>query len=144
MGDLEIQISRVIERYKTAVMARNVDTFIALYSQDVRVFDAWTTWSYNGATAWREAVRQWFTSTAEETVEVSAEDIQIMGGQDVAVLSAIITYASLAPDGKKLRAMQNRLTWALARQGGVWQIVHEHTSAPIDFDGMRAILTRAA
>jgi hypothetical protein len=38
--------------------------------------------------------------------------------------------------------MHNRLSWTLARRGAGWRIVHEHTSAPIDFGTMKAMLAR--
>jgi hypothetical protein len=38
--------------------------------------------------------------------------------------------------------MQNRLTWALTRREGALKIVHEHTSAPVGFDDLKAILRR--
>jgi uncharacterized protein (TIGR02246 family) len=134
----------ILERYAAAVLAKDVGAFIALYSPDVRVFDAWGCWSYEGAAAWREAARQWFASLANESVAVSAQEVRVTGGQDAALLSAIVTYASISPAGERLRAMQNRLSWGLARHGDSWRIVHEHTSAPIGFDDMKGILTRSA
>jgi ketosteroid isomerase-like protein len=54
-----------------------------------------------------------------------------------------VTYKGLSADGRELRAMTNRLTWALRRQaGGDWKIVHEHCSAPADFDTGKVTLTR--
>jgi hypothetical protein len=39
--------------------------------------------------------------------------------------------------------MQNRLSWVLKTGGHVRRIVHEHTSAPMGFEDMKAILQRA-
>jgi ketosteroid isomerase-like protein len=38
--------------------------------------------------------------------------------------------------------MHNRLTWALKQENGAWKIVHEHTSAPVDFKTSKVILQR--
>jgi ketosteroid isomerase-like protein len=38
--------------------------------------------------------------------------------------------------------MTNRLTWALRKTGGAWKVVHEHSSAPIDFESAKAMLQR--
>ena len=38
--------------------------------------------------------------------------------------------------------MQNRLTWVLKQKDGAWKIVHEHTSAPVDFETAKVILQR--
>ncbi|WP_266171612.1 YybH family protein [Dyella subtropica] len=142
MSDFDSQIMQVLEGYKAAVLAKDVDAFIKLYDQDVRVFDAWGTWSYQGAAAWRQIVQQWFASLGEESVAVSMEDVHVTGAKDMAVISAMVTYAGISSTGERVRAMQNRLTWAMSRMGDSWGIVHEHTSAPIDFDDLKAILER--
>jgi ketosteroid isomerase-like protein len=38
--------------------------------------------------------------------------------------------------------MTNRLTWVLEKEGPMWKIVHEHTSAPVDSHTMKALLSR--
>jgi hypothetical protein len=38
--------------------------------------------------------------------------------------------------------MHNRLSWVLRTSGHVLRIAHEHTSAPIGFEDMKAILKR--
>jgi hypothetical protein len=35
---------------------------IALYDDEVRVFDAWGVWVYEGAPVWRKAIERWFMS----------------------------------------------------------------------------------
>jgi ketosteroid isomerase-like protein len=40
--------------------------------------------------------------------------------------------------------MNNRLTWALRKTDrGKWKVVHEHSSAPIDFETAKVILNRS-
>jgi ketosteroid isomerase-like protein len=39
MNDLENSIMRVIETYRAAVLEKDVDAFMRLYDQEVRVFD---------------------------------------------------------------------------------------------------------
>lgn len=56
MIDTEQQVLRAVETYRSAVLAKNVDTFMHLYDPDVRVFDTWGIWSYEGAGAWRIAI----------------------------------------------------------------------------------------
>ena len=48
----------------------------------------------------------------------------------------------LSAEGRELRAMHNRLTWALKQENGAWKIVHEHISAPVDFKTSKVILRR--
>ena len=78
MSDTEKQVLRSIETYKSAVLAKNADTFMHLYDPDVRVFDTWGVWSYEGAAAWRVAVEGWFSSLGAESVRVTFDDVKII------------------------------------------------------------------
>ena len=142
MSDIEKQVQRAIDTYKSAVLAKNVETLMHVYDPDVRVFDAWGTWSYEGAAAWRVAVEGWFSSLGSETVRVTFDDVKILGGQGFASMSAIVTYTASSAQGQELRAMQNRITWVLEKSGHVLRVIHEHTSAPIGFEDTKAILKR--
>ena len=85
---------------------------------------------------------EWFGSLGSERVRVDAEEVRVIAGERLATLTAFLTYTALAEDGKELRSMQNRLTWVLRPEADTWKIVHEHTSAPVGFDDMKAILAR--
>ncbi len=143
MASLDTAVQQILDRYKAAVLARDVDALMKLYDPKVRVFDAWGIWSYEGADAWRNAVQGWFMSIVNETVKVSFEEVQSQGSPDFAAVSAIATYAATSTSGEPLRAMQNRLSWVLKTSGHVLRIVHEHTSAPIGFEDQKAILLRS-
>lgn len=144
MATIEDLIERHMASYKTAVHAKDVDAFMRLYSPRVRVFDAWGIWSYEGAQAWQQAVEAWFLSLGAETVKVSFEDVHKAGTPELATVSAIVTYAGLSAQGEALRSVQNRLSWTLHTSGHVLRILHEHTSAPMGFEDMKAILQRKA
>jgi ketosteroid isomerase-like protein len=44
MSDPEKQVQRALDTYKSAVLAKNAETFMHLYDSDVRVFDTWGIW----------------------------------------------------------------------------------------------------
>lgn len=142
LSDIEKSIARILESYKSAVLAKDVETLIHLYDPSVRVFDAWGIWSYEGAAAWQTAVEGWFTSLGTERVKVTFDEVQSSVGREFAIVSAIVTYAGISAQGEQLRSMQNRITWGLRTTGHVLRIVHEHTSAPIGFNDSKAILQR--
>lgn len=142
MNDTEKSIARVLASYESAVFSKDVEAFMRLYDPSVRVFDAWGVWSYEGTAAWQRAVEGWFTSLGTERVKVTFDEVQTSGGREAAMVSAIVTYAGVSPQGEQLRAMQNRLTWVLRTSGHNLRIVHEHTSAPIGFNDSKAILQR--
>lgn len=143
MDDTEKSVARVLDIYKSAVFAKDVEAFMRLYDPRVRVFDAWGVWSYEGAEAWQRAIEGWFTSLGSERVKVVFDEVQTSTGRELTVLSAVVTYAGVSAQGEPLRSMQNRLTWALRTSGHVLRIVHEHTSAPIGFEDSKAILQRS-
>jgi ketosteroid isomerase-like protein len=136
-------IERMLDSYVAAVHSKNVDAFITLYRENLRVFDMWDRWTYDGLDAWRAMAVDWFSSLGAERVAVEFEDVQTIVTGDLAVLHAILTIRGLSAEGDELRAMSNRLTWALQKEsGGSWKVVHEHTSAPADFDTGKVILQR--
>lgn len=140
MTELDTSIARIQHSYSSAAYERDVQALVRLYDPKVRVFDAWGVWQYEGAEAWQRAVEGWFMSLGEERVRVSFAETQVTGNSESALMSAIVTYAGLSPQGQEVRAMQNRITWGLRLSGHVLRIVHEHTSAPIGFEDMKAIL----
>jgi len=134
---------RVLTTYVEAVRAKDVDAFIALYDQDIHVFDMWDTWSLRGLTAWRNMATGWFSSLGDEQVVVTSDNESSTVVGDLAIGHAVLTYAAIAPDGTKLRSLSNRATMALRKTGDSWKIFHEHTSAPIDHQSQQAILRRS-
>jgi ketosteroid isomerase-like protein len=142
MIDVEKQVHRALETYKSAVLAKNVETFMHLYDADVRVFDTWGVWSYEGAGAWRVAVEGWFASLQGESCKVTFEEVRIIDAQGFAAMSAMAAYTAISAQGEEVRAMQNRISWVLKTSGHVLRVVHEHTSAPIGFEDAKAILSR--
>jgi len=144
VAELDKSIAHVLESYRSAVFGKDVDAFMRLYDPSVRVFDTWGAWSYEGAEAWRRAVEGWLTTLGTERVKVTFEDVKTTVTRDFACVSAIVSYTSVSGEGVQLRAMQNRLSWILRTSGHVLRIIHEHTSAPVGFEDMTAMLQRGS
>lgn len=142
MNEHKKTILQVLDAYKAAVNAKDVDTFVSLYDQDVVVFDTWGEWSYKGVEAWRRMVADWFGSLGSEQVIVELNNAQVITEHSIAIAHAFVTFKGISADGETLRAMQNRFTWLLKNREGVWKILHEHSSAPIDFETSKVILQR--
>jgi ketosteroid isomerase-like protein len=132
VGTLANPILQVLDDYKTAVLAKDVDSFVALYDQDLRVFDMWGSWSYDGIDAWRDMATRWFGSLGTERVVVEFSDAQSIVGQEIALIHAFVKYRAITTEGKELRSMDNRLTVTLRQKADGWKIVPQHTSSPID------------
>jgi ketosteroid isomerase-like protein len=128
--------------YKQAIFQKDLEAFVSIFDEKVRVFDMWQRWTYDGLPAWREMAAGWFTSLDTNRDVVSFEDIQIEETGDLAFANALVRFTAVSAEGKELRYLENRLTWVARKKGGVWKIIHEHTSGPIDFESMKVILRR--
>ena len=142
MDQLDNPILQILDDYKAALFAKDVDTFVALYDQDVLIFDMWGVWSYSGVASWRDMVEGWFGSLGTERVVVDFSGVQTIVVQDLAVAHAFQTFKAVNVDGVELRSMDNRLTATFRQKDGRWKIVHQHTSAPIDRNTATVIFKR--
>jgi uncharacterized protein (TIGR02246 family) len=135
-------IGELLENYKAAVYAKDVEAFVALFDQDARIFDLWAEWSYDGIAPWRGMVEQWFGSLNAERDLVEFDDVRATVSGELAVVHAFVRFTAMSAEGKALRTMQERLTWTLVMKERGWKISHQHTSAPIDFNTLKVILQR--
>jgi uncharacterized protein (TIGR02246 family) len=135
-------MDQVIEDYRSAVGAKDVEAFVALYDDDVEVFDTWGSWSHDGSEAWRAVVVEWFGSLGDNTIRVEFQDVEEIRGDQIGSVHAFVTYRGISSEGKELRSMTNRLTWVLKRNASIWKIAHEHTSAPVDPESGKGMLQR--
>jgi uncharacterized protein (TIGR02246 family) len=135
------EIEQVLGAYREAVRAKDVEAFVAIYDDDVRIFDTWQ-WTYDGLEAWRAMATGWFGSLGDDQVAVEHSDVEIAAADSIAVVSAYTRFAGLSATGEELRAMENRLTWALRRTDAGWKVFQEHTSAPGSFETGKLVLSR--
>ncbi|RYF49806.1 MAG: DUF4440 domain-containing protein [Cytophagaceae bacterium] len=140
----KLVVEQLMRAYAAAARAKDIDAFCAIYTENVRIFDAWDVWEYNGLNAWREMVTGWFGSLGDESVEVAFEDVRVFpeSGDTFAIASAFVTYSGLSADGDPLRSLQGRMTWGISQAGGGWKIVHEHSSSPAIFETGKVSLKR--
>jgi ketosteroid isomerase-like protein len=143
MDDRPDPATPLLRAYADAVQARDREALLALYDPAVRVFDAWDRWAHD-ATGWRAAVADWFAALEHERMTVRFDDVRVRADAALASCDAFVEYVALAADGAPLRTMANRLTWVLARTDAGWRIVHEHSSAPVEFASLRAKTSRDA
>ncbi|WP_069263734.1 YybH family protein [Paraburkholderia nodosa] len=135
-------ILQVLHQYKAAVLAKDVDAFIALYDPDILAFDMWGAWTYEGIASWRNMVEGWFGSLGAERVFVDFSEAQTVVSQDLAVVYAFVSYKAVAADGEELRSMDNRITATLRQTDEGWKIFHQHSSSPIDPATTKVIFKR--
>lgn len=137
-------VGEVLENYRRAVFERDVERFLASYSADIHVFDCWGLWERNGISAWKEMASEWFAGLKNggEQDEVEIDELRITEKGDLACAHAAVTFIARDQQGKELRRISNRFTFALKRGGGSWRIFHEHSSLPISVENGKAIFQR--
>src|SRR5437016_10183746 len=102
----EPEMKEMLEAYAAAVRAKDVEAFVGLYADDVRTFDLWSVWSYDGKDALRGTVAEWFGSLADdEVVEVGFDEVRTQVGEDVAAVSAFTTFRAVSQEGEEMRSM---------------------------------------
>jgi ketosteroid isomerase-like protein len=135
-------IESLFGTYKNSVFQKDVETFVSIFDEKVRIFDMWQRWSYDGLSDWREMVENWFDSLAENKDIVEFNDIQIQSTGEMSVATAFVKFTAVSEKGEELRYLENRITWVVQKKKNGWKIIHQHTSGPIDFQTMKVILQR--
>jgi uncharacterized protein (TIGR02246 family) len=136
-------VTQSLADYQAAVLAKDVDAFVAIYAEDAQIFELWGQWTHDIA-SWREMAQGWFAFLGDERSIVEAHDVRTQVSGDMALLTASLTFRAVDPGGQPLRSLDNRLSWVLRERGGRWLVVHEHTSVPIAHDGGKGIFKRPA
>jgi len=132
MPDDTHQIHVLIGQYCAAARHKNAAAMLRLYDADARIFDLWDRASIRGLAELTPIVRDWLGGLGTETVQVTFDQVEIRVAGDFAAVTAFVRFQARDQAGMALRQMVNRLTWSLSRRAAGWQIVHQHTSVPID------------
>lgn len=118
--------------YEQATWNKDIESMIRLYDDNVVIYDMWTNGYQTGLTEWSIAIKDWLGSLKNENVKVIFEMIEIHESGDIGFGSALITYQAISVDDTILRSMKNRLTIGFKKKKGIWKVIHQHTSAPIN------------
>ena len=118
--------------YKQSAWDKDTKSMIALYHDNVVIFDMWDQGYQTGLTEWSNVIKNWLGSLGDEKVNVIFEMTEIHESNDAGFGSALITYQAISTSNTILRSMKNRVTLGFIKQEDEWKVVHQHTSAPIN------------
>ena len=99
------RIEKVLQDYKAAVLAKDVNAYIALYDDNIRIFDMWQEWSNHGAAEWRISAEGWFHSLGTERVLVEDDSVIIHVADTLATLDGFIKFTAQSAEGAELRSL---------------------------------------
>lgn len=132
----ESRIRSMVDRWTLAVCAGDLDTRVADYAADVRVFDVVNPLQQSGVSAVRERLESWLASF-EGSIGYSTHDLDVVASGGVGYAVCLNHIRGTLRSGDEID-MWVRTTACLRVSDGRWLVVHEHTSAPFDPETGRA------
>jgi ketosteroid isomerase-like protein len=138
----EAEIKKVFEGAIRAIHARNLEKSIADYADDVVRFDVGAPpIAQAGKREVAKRNKEWFDGWST-SIEIEVRDLVITASETVGFVRSLQHVSGTTKAGTKVN-MWVRWTGGFEKRGGVWKIVHEHVSSPIDFATMTAKLDAA-
>lgn len=126
----QTEIQALINTYRDAVMTKNVDKVMTLYTDDIVSFDAIKALQFKGKAAYRahwEACMEMCSGPhVFEFHEIAIETA------DNLAFAHWVTHCGGTNDKGETQSCWMRATACYRQVGGTWKIAHEHWSAPFD------------
>jgi ketosteroid isomerase-like protein len=118
----------LIEARVAAVAAKDVETLVAQYAEDVTLFDALGPLRDTGRDVERRRLQEWF-GAYRTAIDLRIRDLEVVAGGDVAFAHYLFQVKGTMTDGTDVD-MAVRSTVGFRRGEDGWKIVHEHSSVP--------------
>ncbi|WP_447739017.1 YybH family protein [Pseudomonas laurentiana] len=131
----ETEIRQLIERWMQAVRDRDIPNIIAPYADDIVAFDAIQSLQFKGKAVYTAHWEMCMNMCPGAMVFEFAE-LTVHATGDLA-LAHWVNRCGPADDASQCGFM--RATVGYRRQGGQWQVIHEHWSAPFDMETQKAL-----
>ncbi|HET6409105.1 MAG TPA: SgcJ/EcaC family oxidoreductase [Chthoniobacteraceae bacterium] len=136
MNTPESEIKGLIDEWRSAICARDLDRLMALYSPGVVFFDVVPPHRHDGTKAYRQTWENCLRFIPKPFVsEIHNLHISVDG-----VLAFAHCLQRLVDTESKEPATCNwvRVTLCLRKSDGKWRVLHEHVSVPFDPQTSRA------
>jgi len=136
----EAEIRALLDNWTRAVRARDIEGIVAHYAPDILAFDAIAQLQFKGRDAYR---KHWEACLAmcpasSESMIFEIHDFQIAAGGDLAFGHGLTRCGSVGENGEE-EAHWMRATIGYRKTNNLWQVVHEHFSAPFDVQTMKVL-----
>lgn len=132
----EAEVKRAFANFTQAIRAGHLEDIMSFYSPDVVAFDMMPPLRFHGIegyqkTAWKEC----FTDVFSFPIQYDWKEQELTLRDDVAIFHGLIHMSGEFKESGKTNEAWLRNTTVLMKEGERWFIVHEHNSAPCDFNG---------
>ena len=125
----ESAIRALIEKWATAVQARDLDIVLADHSEDIQMFDVPPPNEVRGIQAYRETWPPFFGWLKRGGGVFEIVSLDVTAGADVAFATALLRCGT-EEELRKDPDNRLRLTVGLRKEDGRWVVAHEHHSFP--------------
>jgi uncharacterized protein (TIGR02246 family) len=124
------QIRQLVEEWRNALAAKQLDELVKHYSPDVLFFDAVPPYQHKGVEAYR---RTWELMLPHLPPRIASEiqDLNINVSGDMAFMHCLNRIIN-ADTGEAATCGWVRVTACYRRQQRAWKVIHEHVSVPFD------------
>ncbi|AZC20161.1 MULTISPECIES: YybH family protein [Pseudomonas] len=126
----EARVRSLIDHWRQAVMARDIEQIVSFYADDIVSFDAVGALQFKGKEAYR-AHWQACMQVCPGPGIFEFHQLQVRAGDELAFAHWLAHCGGTDADGVS-KACWMRVSAAYQCLGGQWQVVHEHWSAPFD------------
>jgi PhnB protein len=129
----EAEIRELIDRWRRALHAKDVDAFLSTRAPDALAYDLAPPLLHRGADVFRKNLQAWFP-TWDGPIEYDVRDLDIQVGGDLAVSTSLNRLRGKKTDGEQADVWI-RATVVYRKTDGRWLVTHEHESVPFYMDG---------
>ncbi|MFO2462699.1 nuclear transport factor 2 family protein [Pseudomonas sp. 15FMM2] len=126
------EISTLIENWKQAVMAKDVDRIVSFYADEIVAFDAVNALQFKGRDAYQAHWKACMEFCPGPGI-FEFHQMNIVPGADSAFAHWLAHCGGAGPDGV-VKSCWMRVTAGYQRIDGQWKVVHEHWSTPFDME----------
>lgn len=136
----EAKIRLLLDRWGKAFRAKDLNAVMSVYAAGnaLVAYDIVAPLQCVGADAYRKNYEEFFAQY-EGRIDYEVRDLRIVTGDDVAFLHCVERISGTLKNGQKSEVWV-RATSGLRKINGKWLIIHDHISAPVDFDTGKAVL----
>jgi uncharacterized protein (TIGR02246 family) len=129
----EEQIRQLIDSWRKALCAKDIDGLMSHYLPDVLLYDLAPPLVHRGAETYRKSWEEWLP-TFQGPVGYEIHDLSITTGDEVAFSTSLNRISGTRTNGEQTDIWMRATVCYLKNNTG-WMVTHEHVSVPFYMDG---------
>ncbi|HSB09535.1 MAG TPA: SgcJ/EcaC family oxidoreductase [Blastocatellia bacterium] len=136
----EVEIRQLLDRWGKAFRAKDLEGVMSVYAPGnaTVAYDIVPPLQCVGRDAYRRNYEEFFAQY-DGPLDYEIRDLRIVAANDVAFIYCVERMSGTLKNGQK-SDLWIRATSGLRKINGKWLIVHDHISAPVDFETGKAVL----